>query len=140
MVVPVVVTAAIIRKDGLVLIAQRLPSSRLEPNKWEFPGGKLEPGETLEAGVIREIREELGIEITVERLFMVHPYTYVRDGRPSPIELHVFLARYVRGVARCLECQDFRWIRACELSSFPFVAGDQKIVESFLAFMENKEV
>jgi len=135
-VVPVVVTAAIIRRDDLILIAQRLASSRLEAGKWEFPGGKLEAGETPVEGIVREIREELDLEIVVDRLFMVHPFTYERDGRASPIELWVFLARYASGVARCLECQDFRWVLPSELVRFPFVAGDIKIVESYLAFVK----
>ena len=137
--VPVKVTAAIIRKEGLVLIAQRLPSSRLEPNKWEFPGGKLESGESPQDCIVREIKEELGFDIAVDRLFMVHPYTYIRDGRPSPIELHVFFARWVCGEARCLECQDFRWITPSELQSFPFVAGDEAVVTRFLEYVKKHE-
>jgi len=129
---PVVVTAAIIRRDGLVLIAQRKHSSWLEPDKWEFPGGKLEAGERPEDCVVREIREELGIGIAVDRLFMVHPYVYQKEGHPSPIELHVFLARWVGGEAACLDCQDFRWVNVFELRSFPFVAGDVAVVEAFL--------
>lgn len=129
---PVQVTAAIIRKDGLVLVAQRLHSSRLEPDKWEFPGGKLEPGEKPEECIRREIREELGIEIAVERLFMVHPFVYLRDGRPSPIVLPVFFARWAAGEPRCLDCQDFRWVPVEGLRSFPFVAGDVAVVEALV--------
>jgi 8-oxo-dGTP diphosphatase len=131
---PVVVTAAIIRRGGLVLIAQRKHSSFLEPDKWEFPGGKLEPGEAPEECIVREIREELGLEIAVERLFMVHPYTYVKEGVVRPIVLHVFLARWAGGEARCLDCQDFRWIPVEDLTGFPFVAGDVQVVEAFLDF------
>jgi 8-oxo-dGTP diphosphatase len=138
MVTAVVVTAAIIQKEGLVLIAQRLASSRLEAGKWEFPGGKLEAGETPEEGIVREIREELDLEIAVDRLFMVHPFTYERDGRVSPIELHVFLAWWVGGEGRCVECQDFRWVLPSELVRFSFVAGDIKIVESYLAFVNGE--
>ncbi len=129
---PVQVTAAIIRKDGLVLVAQRKHSSRLEPDKWEFPGGKLEPGEKPEECIRREIREELGIEIAVERLFMVHPFVYLRDGRSSPIVLHVFFARWVLGEPRCLDCQDFRWVPVEGLRLFQFVAGDVAVVEALV--------
>jgi 8-oxo-dGTP diphosphatase len=136
--VPVVVTAAIIQKDGLVLVAQRKHSSWLEPDKWEFPGGKLEAGESAEECVVREIREELGLDIEVERLFMVHPFTYVKEGVERPIVLHVFLARWAGGEARCLDCQAFRWIPVEGLMGFSFVAGDRKIVEAFLDFASKK--
>ncbi len=129
---PVKVTAAIIRKKGLILIAQRKHSSWLESDKWEFPGGKIEPGETPEECLVREIQEELGIRIALDQVFMVHPYTYMKEGRPSPIELHVFLAQWVSGEPQCLDCQDFRWVRPSELRSYPFVAGDLAVVEAFL--------
>lgn len=133
MVDSVVVAAAIIRKDGVVLIAQRKHSSWLEPDKWEFPGGKLEAGEGPEECIVREIREELGVEIAVDRLFMVRPFTYVKEGVERPIVLYVFLARLVDGVARCLDCQDFRWVPVAELAGYSFVAGDRLVVDAFVA-------
>ncbi len=64
--VPVPVVCAVIERDGLVLIAQR-PPGKLLPLKWEFPGGKVEPGEDPRAAIIREIREELGRDVAITR-------------------------------------------------------------------------
>lgn len=128
---PLLVTAAIIVHEGKVLLTQRKADVPY-PLLWEFPGGKVEPGETPEECLVREIQEELGIRVALDRLFMVHPYTYRKEGRASPIELHVFLAQWASGEPRCLDCQDFRWVRPSELRSYPFVAGDLAVVEAFL--------
>ncbi|MFM2273535.1 MAG: pyrophosphohydrolase, partial [Pseudomonadota bacterium] len=73
--VPVPVVCAVIEREGLVLIAQR-PPHKLLPLKWEFPGGKVEPGEDPTAAIIREIREELGSTITVTRALPPFAHDY----------------------------------------------------------------
>ena len=76
--VPVPVVCAVIERERLVLIAQR-PPHKLLPGKWEFPGGKVEPGENPAAAIIREIREELGCTLTVTRALppFIHDYKTV---------------------------------------------------------------
>jgi len=64
----------------------------MEPNKWEFPGGKLEPNETFEECLIREIQEELSITISIDRLFMKTTHTYMKNNEEFPITLMVYLA------------------------------------------------
>lgn len=117
------VTAGIIWRAGRLLITRRPPKGLLG-GLWEFPGGKLEPGENLEGCLKREIREELGIAIEVgTRLASVeHAYTHFR------ITLHAFECRYRGGSIRCIGIDDYRWILPGELDGFALPAADHKII------------
>jgi 8-oxo-dGTP diphosphatase len=125
-------TAGIIQKNTKILIAQRKKDSWMEPNKWEFPGGKVEPHETYEDCLIREIQEELGITISIKRLFMKTSHTYMKNNEEFPVTLMVFLADWTTGEARNIDCQDSKWIDAKELKKFDFAAADIPIVNKFL--------
>ena len=125
-------TAGIIRKGKKVLIAQRKKDSWMEPNKWEFPGGRVEPNETLEECLLREIREELGITICIDRLFMTTSHTYLRNGEAFPITLWVFLADWKEGEVQHLDCQDAKWVDPKDLKKYDFAAADIVIVNKFL--------
>ena len=125
---PVLVVAAIIRKNGKLLIAQRKNDSKREPNKWEFPGGKVEFGEHPEDAIIREIKEELNIKIKVNTFFSVSSHMYERDGKPSHVILLTFLTTYLSGKLEHLDVQDSKWIYPHQFSKFQFVAGDKKII------------
>ncbi len=116
-------TAAVISDNGQVLIAQRPPDGMLG-GLWEFPGGKQEPGETLAECLLREIREELGLEIAVgELLAMVkHSYTHFK------ITLYAFACRLIAGQPQALGVADWRWVTLDELETFPFPRTDQKII------------
>ena len=118
------VTAAIIRKNGKILITKR-PSEGLLGGLWEFPGGKREPGETLEACLRREIEEELDIEIHVGKLFMAvkHAYSHFR------ITLHCFDCTHKSGRVRKLGVADYRWVQPGELSDFAFPKADREILK-----------
>ena len=118
------VSAGVIWKGGDLLIAQR-PSSGLLGGMWEFPGGKQEEGETLEACLVREIREELDFDIKVgEHLVSVdHGYSHFS------ITLHAFNANYVGGDPRAVECADWRWVKPEELDDYAFPRADRKIIE-----------
>ena len=118
------VTAGIIRKKDRFLITLRPPKGLLG-GLWEFPGGKREAGESLEACLRREIREELGVDIAVKKLFMIvpHAYTHFR------ITLHVFECHLIRGRVECRECDAYRWIREEELKQFAFPAADRKVIQ-----------
>ncbi|MCZ7648737.1 MAG: A/G-specific adenine glycosylase [Planctomycetota bacterium] len=118
------IAAAIVRRrDGKILIAQRL-SGALLGDLWEFPGGKREPGESLEAACAREVREELGVEVDVgAKVFEIeHGYSHFT------ITLHVFECAYRKGKPRALGCQAFAWIREDELSRYPFPKANHPIV------------
>ncbi|MDG6229323.1 MAG: (deoxy)nucleoside triphosphate pyrophosphohydrolase [Candidatus Thermoplasmatota archaeon] len=123
-----VVTAAIIRKDTKILIAQRNNDSYLEPNKWEFPGGKVEQNETYEECLIREIHEELDIQISIDSLFLVTKHVYVKEHRKIPILLVVYLTDWVDGMVQPIECQDARWIDVHDIRSYDFAEADMPVV------------
>jgi A/G-specific adenine glycosylase len=120
------VTAAVtVREDGCILVAQRKQDAMLG-GLWEFPGGKREEGETLEACLRRELQEELEITVEVgERLTKVkHGYTHFR------ITLYAFWCRLVKGTPRCLDCADFRWVTLEELQALPMAVTDRKIARA----------
>ena len=118
------VAAGVIMKGQQLLIAQR-PAEGMLGGMWEFPGGKQEEGETLEECLVREIREELGIEIeTVERLTSVeHAFSHFS------ITLHAIAARYISGQPQTLGCADWRWIAPEELDQFALGRADRLVVE-----------
>lgn len=122
------VTAAIIRHNGKLLIAQR-PDGGMLAGLWEFPGGKQEPGETLEACLRREIEEELGIVIDVEECVasVDHEYTHLS------ITLHAFSARYRSGQTQALECAAFEWIDIERLHDYTLPRADHKVLEAMSA-------
>ena len=120
-----VVTAAVIRQADKVLITQRPPDGLLG-GLWEFPGGKLEPGEDLASCLQREIREELGIEVAVGGQVGVfrHAYTHFR------VTLHAFQCSLVNGCEpRPLQVHDLRWISLPQLPDYPMGKIDRQIAK-----------
>ncbi|MCK6624857.1 MAG: A/G-specific adenine glycosylase [Anaerolineae bacterium] len=117
------VVAAVLRENGRVLIAQRPPEGMLG-GLWEFPGGKVEAGETLAGALQREIREELGLEIAVDEPIVTvkHSYTHFK------ITLHALACRLLAGQPQALGVADWRWVTLAELDAFPFPRTDQKII------------
>ncbi len=116
------VTAAVIRRDGQVLLAQR-PAEGLLGNLWEFPGGKVEPGESLEDALVREIHEELAARIRVEKPFGVYRHAYSH----FKVTLHAFLCRLEQGEPRPIEAQDVRWVSLDALDEYPMGHIDRRI-------------
>lgn len=116
------VAAAIIQRNGTILIAQRPPNGLLG-GLWEFPGGKLQEGETLAQALQREICEELQAEVAVNEPFGIyqHAFTHFR------ITLHAFRCRLVGGEPRPLEASDIRWVRPDELHDYPMGKVDRQI-------------
>ena len=121
------VAAAIIRRDTHLLISRRLDDAHL-PGLWEFPGGKVEPGETRSGALKREIREELGIEIHVfsELLTTTHHYA------DKSVELHFFDCAIASGEPRAIEVAEFKWIVSTDLSFYEFPEADREIVAHLL--------
>jgi len=116
--------AVVVNAKGEVLIAQRQTGAMLG-GLWEFPGGGQEPDETMETCVARELKEELGIEITVGEPLMIvrHAYSHFT------ISLHVYWARIQKGRPRPIHCADFRWVKIGNLRDYPFSRADLHIVE-----------
>lgn len=117
------VTAAVIEKDGRVLIARRRADDRFG-GLWEFPGGKLEAGESPEAGLRREIDEELGIAIAVGPRLGFFPYA----GADWSMELQAFRAVWTSGDLVRREHDEIRWAAPEELPGFEFAEPDRPIV------------
>lgn len=117
------VVGAVIRRGDQVLIAQRMPGKH-EALLWEFPGGKIEPGEAPEACLVREIDEELGVAIVVGA-----PLGAVtHDDGARRIHLTCYWAEIVSGEPRALECHAIRWVRPEELDDFTFAPADVPLV------------
>ncbi len=121
-----VVAAAVIDLAGRVLIAQR-PSGKHMAGGWEFPGGKLEPGEERLAGLARELREELGISI----IGTPRPLIRVRHAYPSrEVLLDVWVVKRYSGEARGLDGQALRWCTQDELEAAELLPADRPIVRA----------
>ena len=118
------VAAGLIWKDRLLLLAQR-PSDGMLGGLWEFPGGKQEPGESLEQCLAREIREELDFDIDVrERLVSVdHGYSHFT------ITLHAFKAEYAGGEPKAIGCSAWQWVSPADLGQFAMPRADRRVLE-----------
>jgi len=125
-----VVTAAVIRRpaDGHILLAQRKPEAH-NGLLWEFPGGKLEWGEDPRAGLAREIREELGIEITVGTALEVVAHTY----EDRHIILLGYLCEHIHGDVQRLDVHDVHWVPPSALLTYDLAPADVPIVHRLLA-------
>ncbi len=118
------VAAGLIIREGHYLIARRKADTHLG-GLWEFPGGKREPGESLEDCLQRELREELGIDVTPP----VH-FRMIRHEYPGKtVELHFFRCAISRGEARPLDCEEVRWVTPGELTRYEFPPADRPLLE-----------
>jgi len=117
------VVAAVIRRDGKILITQRLDNVDLA-GLWEFPGGKVEAGESFDAALQREISEELGVKIRIGNEF----FTVDHDYPTKSVRLHFFHCTIVEGVPAPLAVADLRWIRPNELLQFDFPPADSALI------------
>lgn len=121
----IVSAAAIIDADGRLLV-QRRPVGSDFPGLWEFPGGKIEPGESPEAALVRELREELGIDVDPERLA---PACFASDRlRGRHLLLLVFVCRDWLGVPQPLQASELKWVRPVELLTLDMPPADRPLV------------
>jgi 8-oxo-dGTP diphosphatase len=120
------VVAAIIERRGRILICRRKPEQS-HPLQWEFPGGKVEPGETPEQALARELEEELGIVGAVGREIMRYQYTY--PGKDA-IVLIFFRVTEFAGEPRNVVFHEMRWEPAANLAEFDFVEGDMEFLRA----------
>ena len=121
------VVAAVIQKDNKIFCAQR-NLSKYMGGKWEFPGGKIEVGETREEALVREIKEELDSDIVVDKYLM----TVEHDYPTFHITMHAYLCRLVKGVLTLKEHDDSVWLNKEELLSLDWAAADKPIVENII--------
>ena len=117
------VVAAIVRRNGKILITRRLDHVHLG-GLWEFPGGKVEAGEGLEVALQREISEELGVKIRIDNEFFTVEHDYVTKS----VRLHFFHCTIVEGEPAPLAVADLRWVRPNELSRFDFPPADSELI------------
>ncbi|MBV2130570.1 8-oxo-dGTP diphosphatase MutT [Rheinheimera sp. SM2107] len=116
----------IIRQQGRqtqVLLALR-SSKQHQGGKWEFPGGKVEPGETVEAALSRELQEELAITVSKAKPFMLLNYTYPE----RRVTLDIWLVTEFSGTPEGLEGQPLQWVNISDLASITFPDANQPIV------------
>jgi len=126
---PVDVAAALVFRRGKLLIARRPADSHLG-GLWEFPGGKREPDETFEQCLAREVREELGVKISVGELFETVSHRYAEKS----VRLKFFVCRLLDGEPRPLACAAVRWIDKTELDDFEFPAADARLLKKLRAY------
>ena len=120
-----VAACALVDADGRVLLAQR-PVGKSMAGLWEFPGGKVELGETPEAALIRELEEELGI---VTQAACLAPLTFASHAYERfHLLMPLFVCRRFSGPARGREGQALKWVRPARLRDFPMPAADEPLV------------
>jgi 8-oxo-dGTP diphosphatase len=124
---PIVLVAAValIDPDGRVLLAER-PAGKHLAGLWEFPGGKVQPGETPEAALIRELGEELGIDVHASCLA---PFTFASHAYP---DFHLLMPLYVcrkwSGIVTPIEGQRLKWVRPARLGDYEMPPADKPLV------------
>ena len=118
------VAAAILKRGDMIFATQRGYGEFKDG--WEFPGGKLEPGETAEAAILREIKEELDADIKVCQLFETVEYDYPR----FHLIMHCFICELVSDDLVLKEHEDARWLGRSELDSVDWLPADRGLIEN----------
>ena len=123
--VVLVAAVALVDADGRVLVAKR-PEGKTMAGLWEFPGGKVEDGETPETALVRELHEELGLDVAESCLA---PFTFASH---AYADFHLLMPLYVcrvwQGVARACEGQEIAWVRPARLRDYPMPPADEPLV------------
>ena len=119
------VVAALIWNQDQFMICQR-PAHKVRGLLWEFVGGKIEPGESGEAALIRECREELDVTVSVGDIFMEVTHEYP----DLTVHLTLYNAAITQGTPKKLEHNDIRWITVNEIDAYPFCPADEVILQA----------
>ena len=130
----VIGVGVVLNEAGEVLIDQRLEGGLLE-GMWEFPGGKQEEGETIEACISRELREELAIEVMVCELLISVDHAYSH----KKLRFVVHLCSWLSGEPQPLASQQVRWVRPDQLNDYPFPAANARIIEALLGNLASSD-
>lgn len=118
------IVAGVITKDDKTLICKR-PKDKSNGLLWEFAGGKVEKGETLQDALIRECLEELDVRVEVKDFIMRTEYSYP----DVDVEINFFYSEIKEGKEKCLEHSEIKWVDFNELSDFQFCPADKDIVK-----------
>lgn len=121
------VVAAYIKKDGRVFCCQRGDKGECK-FMWEFPGGKIEPNETKEQAIIREIKEELNSKIGVVKFLTAINHEY----NAFSMNMYVYECELLEGNLEISEHIDFKWVCEAELNELPFAPADKKVIDIIL--------
>ncbi|MEA5577688.1 8-oxo-dGTP diphosphatase MutT [Anabaena sp. UHCC 0451] len=126
--------AVIWNQEKQILIDRRRPEGTMG-GLWEFPGGKIEPGETIEECIEREILEELGIKIEVGKHLITidHTYPHLR------VTLNVYHCHHLAGIPQAIECAEIRWVGLDELDNFTFPEANVEIIDALRKSQLNPE-
>ena len=130
----VIGVGVVLNEAGEVLIDQRLEGGLLG-GMWEFPGGKQEEGETIEACISRELREELAIEVMVSELLISVDHAYSH----KKLRFVVHLCSWLSGEPQPLASQQVRWVRPDQLNDYPFPAANARIIEALLGNLASSD-
>lgn len=123
----IVVVAAVIEENGRYLVTQRRETAVL-PLLWEFPGGKVEPGESDDAALAREVRHRLGVAIEVREKMSVVRHDYEKYS----VELHLYACRISAGEPEARHVREFRWVTSSEFDSLEFTPADERSMSQLL--------
>jgi 8-oxo-dGTP diphosphatase len=127
-----VVACALVDADGRILIAQRPPGKKMA-GLWEFPGGKVEAGESPEATLVRELREELGIET---KSACLAPLTFASHAYEDwHLLMPLYVCRRWEGIAQPREGQALKWVRAKELRHYPMPPADLPLIAPLIELL-----
>jgi 8-oxo-dGTP diphosphatase len=127
--------AVIWNPTGQILIDKRKAGGTMG-GLWEFPGGKIEPGETVAECIVREIREELAIEITVGEHLITIEHTY-----PAfQITLIVHHCQHISGIPQSIESDEIRWVNVNDLASYQFPAANLAIIQAIESNASNNSI
>lgn len=118
------VAAGLVFRGGRLLLTQRVAGSHLG-GFWEFPGGKREARESFEECLARELMEEVGIEIAIDRLVERISHSYPE----KTVLLNFYRCKWLRHEPQTLGCADFRWVSRSELRQFRFPPADERLLE-----------
>ena len=129
------VVAAIIEKDNKILCTQRSIDDPYLSLKWEFPGGKIEEGETHKQALIREIKEELNLDIQVNEHFLTinHKYPHFK------LIMHTYLCTMKEDKFTLNEHNHYKWLKPNELHTLDWVEADIEIIEKISIFSKGEE-
>ena len=119
------VVAALVRDGTKILMSRRRPDQPM-PNLWEFPGGKVEPGESPTDALAREVREELGCEVAVGRIHEVVFHAYP----DFDLYMLVYEARVVSGTARAVDVAEIAWVEAARLPELDLLPADYPLARA----------
>jgi 8-oxo-dGTP diphosphatase len=124
-----VVACALVDADNRILISKR-PEGKALAGLWEFPGGKLEPGETPEECLIRELQEELGV---ITKPACLAPLTFASFKYPDfHLLMPLYVCRRYEGIARGVEGQEIKWVHPKKLRDYPMPPADEPLIPALI--------